>query len=390
MKVTVTTCGTSILTKRVSSDEERKFLNSSANKRKDEYTPEELSQLHAVRDRMLDLLLKSDEGEARSLSAELNGFIGLYQRDGTLNDAKARNDGTDDRHFLICTDTYQGEIVGEILGKWGEQRGIAFNVIPIEDLNTARVEEFRMGINNLIKWCVWTLPSFYGYKVVFNLVGGFKSLQGYMQTLGMFYADETVYIFEGKGNALLSIPRLPVDFESEAIKKAEEKMDVFRRMEWGNVPLADCKGIPETMLTIVGDKCGLSDWGEIIWGKAREEAYSRELLPTLSPRIRCSEEVQRQAENYAQKDKTRLKILNERLDQVSLQIEGKGALKSCNLRELTGQKGTFEFDLWVDQGGWRGFCHWEDAPEKEDGPQAQGEKILVVDCLKKGLGKKHQ
>jgi hypothetical protein len=59
----------------------------------------------------------------------------------------------------------------------------------------------------VIRWCQDTLPGYResGYHIVFNLTGGFKSIQGWMQTLGMFYADEIVYIFE-TGKELLPGP----------------------------------------------------------------------------------------------------------------------------------------------------------------------------------------
>lgn len=112
---------------------------------------------------------------------------------------------------------------------------------------------------------------------MFNLVGGFKSLQGYMQTLGMFYADETVYIFEA-GDELLSILRLPVDFYASARQTVLEHFGAFRKMHRRDVPFSECSGIPETMLKIIDDQCALSEWGEIIWGAVREEKYKEELL----------------------------------------------------------------------------------------------------------------
>ncbi len=43
-------------------------------------------------------------------------------------------------------------------------------------------------------------------------------MQGYLNTIGMFYADEILYIFEGKGAELITIPRLPIIADSERIK----------------------------------------------------------------------------------------------------------------------------------------------------------------------------
>ncbi|MBK8043622.1 MAG: hypothetical protein IPK21_13770 [Haliscomenobacter sp.] len=70
------------------------------------------------------------------------------------------------------------------------------------------------AIKDLLKWCDETLPGYRtaGYEIIFNLTGGFKSLQGYLNTIGMFYADRIVYIFES-GQEVIAIPKLPVKLE---------------------------------------------------------------------------------------------------------------------------------------------------------------------------------
>lgn len=255
MRVTVTTCGTSTLTNGAS-QEDIKFLRVNANKRREQYTPEERTRLQGIADVTRARLLNADEDGARRISAELNGFIGFYRRGGKMKEA------AQDTHHLIHTDTWQGQIAAELLRDWGAARDIKLNTDRIEDLNTASVEEFRVGINNLVEWCVSALPGYraQGYEVIFNLVGGFKSLQGYMQTLGMFYADETIYIFE-TGAELLSIPRLPVDFAAQAKQAVLDHFDSFRRMQREDIPRTECAGIPETLLYIVDGKCSLSEWG---------------------------------------------------------------------------------------------------------------------------------
>ena len=314
--------------------------------------------------------MSKDENQARSLSAELNGFVGYYRRGGRLENA-AR-----DIHYLIHTDTYQGEIAAGLLRDWGAAQGIGLTPVRIDDLNTASVEEFRMGINNLVDWCVSALPGYrsQGYEVIFNLVGGFKSLQGYMQTLGMFYADETIYIFE-TGSELLSIPRLPVDFAAQAKQAVIDHFDIFRRMQREDISIDECAGIPETLLYMVDGKCSLSEWGQVIWNDCQREAYSREILPPASPRIVVGDKARKQAEAL---EPDRIMRLNQALDKLSRHIETKGKenLHSCDLRKLTSDPmppSTHEFNLWPDMGGWRGFCHWE------------GEK-LIVDSIDMGLG----
>ncbi len=369
MRVTITTCGTSTLTNGANA-EEFKFLRSNANKRKEQYTPEAWARIQKIANERRARILSADEEEARKCSAELNGFAGYYRRSGNLEDA------VKDTHWLIHTDTYQGQIAAELLRDWGATRGINLTPIQIDDLNTASIEEFRMGINNLVDWCVGALPGYraQGYDVIFNLVGGFKSLQGYMQTLGMFYADETIYIFE-TGSELLSIPRLPVDFAAQAKQSVIDHFDAFRRMQREDLPRAECAGIPETLLYIVDGKCSLSEWGRVIWGECQKEAYSREILPPASPHIVISDKVKKQGESL---EPDRIMRLNQALDKLSRHLETKGKenLRSCDLRKLTSDPvppSTYEFNLWPDMGGWRGFCHWE-------------EDRLIVDSIDMGLG----
>ena len=363
--MTVTTCGTSILTNKAS-DEDKKVIHPNANKREGDYSPEE-------RERLLKFV--EARRTARKMSAELNGFIGCYLRDGgKFSDAR------EDVHFLIHTDTWQGQLVAEMLRDWGASKGIAMTPILIEDLNTASLEEFRLGIGKLIRWCLDTLPGYRasGYRVVFNLVGGFKSLQGYMQTLGMFHADETVYIFES-GGELLSIPRMPVDFEASAKQTVLDHFETFRRMQRGDLPLEECAGIPETMLNIIGGRCTLSEWGEIIWGAVREDRYKAELLPPLSPLLAFSEKMRSEALQF-KNDGPRMLLLNQAMDRLSRYLDSgrKDNLSGCDYKKLTGKAvpgATHEFDLWPDKRGWRGFCH-------EDGPR------VIVDSIGEGLGHK--
>jgi CRISPR/Cas system-associated protein Csm6 len=63
--------------------------------------------------------------------------------------------------------------------------------------------------------------------VVFNLTGGFKSVQGFLQAISSFYADETIYIFQFSSE-LLQIPRLPIKLDTQGI--IDENLTIFRRL----------------------------------------------------------------------------------------------------------------------------------------------------------------
>jgi hypothetical protein len=85
------------------------------------------------------------------------------------------------------------------------------NIPSSNGLSTASTQAFAGGIDGVIEFLETEVkPLRSSYEVVFNLTGSFKSLQGYMNTWGMFYADRIVYIFEGDNSKLITIPRLPI------------------------------------------------------------------------------------------------------------------------------------------------------------------------------------
>ena len=351
MQITVSTCGTSIFTNGTAYDDV-KFLRDNANKKESEYSAGELKKIDDIIAEKLAKLTAASPDEVHTLSAELNGFISFYGRGAELDEARQNI------HYLIHTDTYQGVKAAELIHAWGRHNGINMQPVKIDDLNTGSVEEFRLGVNNLVEWCAWTLPGYrsQGYRVIFNLVGGFKSLQGYMQTLGMFYADETVYIFE-TGGELLRIPKMPVDFSANAKQAVIENSLVFRRMQRESIPRSECTGIPETLLDIIDGKCTMSAWGKIIWDETQRGLYSS-ILPPVSDKIIITRRAQRAVPPNKTED------FNEAIDKLSHYIDSgmKDSVNGCHFRQLSANPvppSTHEFDLWTDMGGWRGFCHFE-------------------------------
>ena len=369
MQVTVSTCGTSIFTNGTARVD-MNFLRENANKKESEYTADELRKIDELIGMKMDMLTSAGPKEVQVLSAELNGFISFYGNGAKLDEARKN------MHYLIHTDTYQGVKAAELIQAWGKHNGINMQAVKIDDLNTGSVDEFRLGVNNLVEWCAWTLPGYrsQGYSVIFNLVGGFKSLQGYMQTLGMFYADETVYIFE-TGGELLRIPKMPVDFSANAKQAVLNNFGAFRKMERGCIPVSECAGIPETMLDILDGRCSISAWGHVIWEDVQHEAYSKEILPPLSERVIISS---RARDIVSGLPSDRITRFNQAVDKLSRYIDSgmKDNLNSCNLRKLKSDPvppSTHEFNLWPDMGGWRGFCHFE------------GDE-LIIDDTDMGLG----
>ena len=361
-QITISTCGTSIFTN--GTDQETvKFLRDNANKKENEYSPDGLAKIDKLIEDKRSKLIDAAPQEVQKLSAELNGFITFYENGAKLNEAR------ENVHYLIHTDTYQGVKAAELIREWGEHHKINMQAVLINDLNTKSVEEFRLGANNLIEWCVGTLPGYrsQGYEIIFNLVGGFKSLQGYMQTLGMFYADETIYIFES-GGELLSIPKMPVDFSENAKQSIIKNLKTFRRLQFSDLSLEECSGIPETLLEIIDGKCTLSMWGEMIWKDTQQKIYSEKVMAPLSDKVKLTDKIRKTIEAL---ETDRILKFNKQIDEFSRYVDGglKDALNNIDFKKLKSDKkapSTHEFDLWADMRGWRVFCHYDEGDESKD------------------------
>jgi len=153
-------------------------------------------------ERALAILREGNVRRNRQLSAELNGLYGIY---------KDQLVACPDMHYLIASDTALGRKSAEVVCDFLREIGLRVDIYVPQGLSMDNPHTFSRGIKSLIHWCEETIPGYHeqGYQVVFNLTGAFKSLQGYLNVVGMFYADEIVYIFE-TGSQLLSIPRLPL------------------------------------------------------------------------------------------------------------------------------------------------------------------------------------
>lgn len=347
----VSTCGTSLLTNGPMSDELRKLLRRTANETGKTLAATDRSFIDDRLKEKRDSLAKASPGEARDLSAELNGLLGLY--DENLSRAKGGH------HIFLHTDTYQGEAVAETLAHWSRQKGLISETLRIDRLNAARVEDFHEGMANLAAWCANTLPGYRssGYRIVFNLIGGFKSLQGFMQTLGMFHADESVYLFEGE-RTLLRIPRLPIDLDESAKKLMRDNITLFRKISRSAVSASECAPIPETLLYRLGDECELSPWGRMLWDRFRTAAFEERLWPSPSPLIVYTDKFAKKGAALSEGKYRR--YLNERLDDLARHLEGDGKvranLKRLDLKPLRGNPcppATHEIDTWAEGGAWR-------------------------------------
>jgi putative CRISPR-associated protein (TIGR02619 family) len=273
----ISTVGTSLLTNQIdrnNPDEKPWYpkLRDTANLASDELNSEVQEIITILEERASQKLQDRDFEKIRRASAELNGLFGIYDNNFSQ--------GKQDVHFLVATDTAQGRITAGLVKDFLQNEGIAnTNICIPEGLNTESTIRFSEGIDSLIKWLQKDIiPQFQeGYRILFNLVGSFKALQGYLNTIGMFYADEIVYIFEGKGSDIIKIPRLPIQVDIDRLSPYAREL-ILMDVGGNGLPSQETRGIPEALLMECGNRKTLSSWGELIWNECKENILSGELL----------------------------------------------------------------------------------------------------------------
>ena len=365
----VSTCGTSLLTSeaRKKGSDVSELIQTSANSRQQDLTPEQRQEIDALILACRAQLLSSDATQIRRKSAELNGLLGYYN-----NQLHGRGQ---DQHILLHTDTYQGAEVAKIIEAYLKSRGLNVSTQTFPDLRADTVQNFQRGLCEVIKWCEGTLPEYrkHQYHIAFNLTGGFKSIQGWMQTLGMFHADEIVYIFES-GVELLRIraSRWPSTMVPE------------RRSNSIWISFAGLRPPARHAMRAIGrvyPKLFSTSWtmrpnyrpGENSSGNAAAGGSTPPSFTTApSGQIRLADKLKKAASELAS---DRLIQLNERLDDLARYQWDETNLSRLDFKPLKGNPrppSTHECDAWADQAAWRMFAHFEG-------------RILILDDLVPGL-----
>lgn len=363
MRYILTPCGTSLLTNAAGS-EGRKMVGTYANVKAFEAIPSEDGRhLKTIIQEVRKKLMDSDHAAASGMSAEINALIRLYRGDFSAIGK--------DIHQLLCTDTWLGQETSSMVADWLKQKG-AHNVSVKRqvDLQTASIEPFQLALSDLARWAGEELPLYRArnYEIIFNLTGGFKSVQGFLQVLGMFHADEMVYVFETGGD-LLRIPRLPV--QMAAADSIRENLEVFRRLAAG-CSVGSIDTIPETMRMQIGDETALSPWGNIVWMESRQAIYAEALHPSPSAKIRYGDHFADTVKRHASE---RLAEINRKIDDLMVFMEQGKNRQGLDFKQLKNgpHKGsTHEIDAWHDGGAMRIFGHYEGG-------------VFVLDRLDEGL-----
>jgi len=326
-RLVISTVGTSILTNRLKLFYEEDWLERlqyTANYPESEIPKDVDSIIQKLTQRAKEKLYRDPEGKVinpdgdkvKQASAELNGIYGLYQDN--------LSQGQKDIHWLITTDTEQGQVSAEIVRDFLRDNQLDAHIYTPHELSTASTEKFANGIDELLKWIDDTIPGFNGYHICFNLVGGFKALQGYATTIGMFYANEMIYVFEGSSD-VIKIPRLPIQIDHSVIKPVE-----FALMAAGGwVKVSELDGVPDSLILKVGDEATLTNWGRLTWNNCKRDFLSGDLL--RFPRLHY--------EPSFEKDYVRIKV-----DQKKLELQETLAKVSCLLVKHHGDTAALKVD----------------------------------------------
>lgn len=358
----LSTCGTSLLTN--VAGEQRGLITRYANTKAAQDVPENDRQaLETIIKRATEKLQQDPLTEQKIGSAEINGIACYYQD---------QLQASQDTHWLLATDTWLGTATAEAIRTALEQAGHVVEVKRITDLRTNNLEEFRSAMSELARLCTQEIDGLRqgGWRVIFNLTGGFKSVQGFMQALGMLYADENIYVFE-RTNELLRLPKLPVALDMAALLRAHS--GVFRRIAAGlPVPSNAVSDVPSSLMMEMDGEATFSVWGEVIWQAESRALLQERLWPPIDSRLRFSAAFEKAAQTC---EPDRLRMINERLAQLARHLNNpEYNPPSLDFKKLKGKHApwTHECDAWADRDAKRLFGHFE-------------ESVFVIDELAKGL-----
>lgn len=343
------TCGTSTLTNPARNSERvNEILKRNANARnRSEISDEDNKAIESFVDELIDCWSNYSEEEARANSAELNAFL-LWQKQNQVTNAEIYC-------YLIHSDTVLGGYAAELVQEWLKTHNYSASLQPIEMLNTLSMESFEEGLSNLVKWSSENFENIQkdsSQKVVFNVAGGFKVMSGFTLLLGQFWADETIYIFDGDRNSLLSIPRMPISLNN--VTSFEDNLDLYRRLSW-NEKLTDEECGKLNVLWVRNGK--FTPLGRLVWEKAKDDFYKKEIFAPSYSEVKLGKNFMASVSGLTSE---RIRMINERLDDLILFKKSgcKTNLKRLDYKSLkkTVHGCSHECDAWADADAKRLFC----------------------------------
>lgn len=257
---------------------------------------------------------------ARKASAELNALLAFYEN--------RESEIARDTHVLVATDTACGRLALELLESYLRTRG-AENIqrwCPT-GFHTGCVRAFNQGVRALLREAHEALPGYraMGTRVVFNTLGGFKSQRDILNIVGMFYADEILYVFEGPGSPLLRIPRLPIRIDERMFADHAAELIQLAAGKTVGGPAGPVPAWLSDALLDEPDADGqrmLSTWGLLVWNQLKDAVLARELLAL--PAITYADRFRREFANLPQGGRPLRTYVQEAVAEASVALQESG------------------------------------------------------------------
>jgi putative CRISPR-associated protein (TIGR02619 family) len=323
-----------------------------------ELTEDDRSFLNDALARTRATLAEADRNQAKALSAELNGWL-TYEDEARSSEVAMTNV----QHWLLTTDTYVGYCAGEIVKDWLEAHGSHAQLLRVEGLRTDDANSFRAALADVMKDLWDTIEGYKaaGYRIVFNLTGGFKGVNAFFQTVATLAEAEAIYTFE-RTNQLMHIPRLPVRLDEERLTAMQT--GIFARLGAGEEIAEDEArklGGSDALLYFVDGRAILSEWGRSIWERVWSDRARRELMSVADGRLVLTERFAKEAKGLPP---DRLLLVTQALKALSHWIANlPGHWKRHTIDKLTtphpNGESTHEVYAWSDKNAGRIFFHKE-------------------------------
>jgi len=189
-----------------------------------------------------------------------------------------------------------------------------------------------------------------GYEIIFNLTGGFKGVNSFLQTMASLYADRSIYIFES-GDELLEIPRMPIKIDEEFFR---DNFDILRKIEKNiNVNVS----LPSSIVIKIAQEYTLSPWGEIVWQKYKIDYFKNNLLKPITNKIKYSKELEKDFEKLSSNEKYQFNKSIEKLEDFILHGDNLKSLRYHTLSGNISQKYNAEFYPFDGNDSKRAYCN---------------------------------
>ena len=188
MNSILSTCGTSLLTNEIEPSKRSliyKYSNFSAEELK---KTADWNELQTLLSNIKRKFLEAAPNEASNLSAEWSCLQGFMD--------KHHHQMADWKHYILPTDTYLGQQTASILAEKISSQGGEVIILNQRYLQTQNASLFKKGISELEVLLQNTFTAQENQQVIFNLTGGFKILNAYLQTLALKLATKSIYTFE--------------------------------------------------------------------------------------------------------------------------------------------------------------------------------------------------